>query len=325
MKQVTFGTSSFKVSKIGLGMAALGRPGYINIGHEADLPNTTEAQMREHAHQILQEAVDLGITYFDAAQSYGKAEQFLEAWLHKSEESQHLMVGSKWGYYYTADWKVNAEVHEIKEHTIDRLNQQWPESKQRLDPNLKLYQIHSATFESGVLENRLVLEKLEKIRQEEYVIGLSLSGPNQADVLQAAMKIKINDRPLFGAVQATFNLLEQSVKPALKQAYDQGLGVIVKEGLANGRLTSRNNEPFIKVLESIANKHQVTADAIALAYILEEKFVTTVLSGAATKAHLLANVAADKVALDMADLMILENMKSDSKKYWTQRSRLDWN
>ncbi|MEQ8239179.1 MAG: aldo/keto reductase [Cyclobacteriaceae bacterium] len=325
MQQVPFGASSFKVSKIGLGMAALGRPGYINIGHEADLPNTTEEQMQKHAHHILQEAVDCGITYIDAAQSYGKAEQFLKAWLHDSEERRHLVVGSKWGYYYTADWQVKAEVHEVKEHTIERLNLQWPESRHRLDPNLKLYQIHSATFESGVLKNISVLEKLEEIRQEGYVIGLSLSGPNQAEVLQEAMKIQINDSPLFGAVQATFNLLEQSVKPTLQLAYDRGLGVIVKEGLANGRLTSRNNEPFVKVLESIADKHDVTADAIALAYILQEKFVTTVLSGAATKAHLLANVEAEKVALDMADLMVLENMKSDSKKYWSQRSQLDWN
>jgi aryl-alcohol dehydrogenase-like predicted oxidoreductase len=325
MKQVQFGESSFKVSQIGLGMAALGRPGYINLGHNEDLIDTSEEKMEAHARHMLQKAVDFGITYIDAAQSYGKAEQFLGRWLKDSTYGRHLNVGSKWGYYYTAKWEIDASVHEIKDHTIERLAQQWPESKERLGANLKLYQIHSATFESGVLENSAVLEKLEEIRHKGYVIGLSLSGPNQAEVLRDAMKVRIGGSPLFGSVQATFNLLEQAVRPALQKAYDNGLGVIVKEGLANGRLTSRNEEAFVKILASVAAKHQVSVDAIALAYIMQEDFVTTVLSGAATEAHLRSNVTAKKVALDMADLMVLSNVKMDSEKYWNQRSKLTWN
>jgi aryl-alcohol dehydrogenase-like predicted oxidoreductase len=69
------------VTKIGLGLAALGRPGYINLGHAVDLNhNYDQESMESHAHQIMELAYNKGIRYFDAARSYGKAEEFLANW-----------------------------------------------------------------------------------------------------------------------------------------------------------------------------------------------------------------------------------------------------
>ena len=66
-------------------------------------------------------------------------------------------------------------------------------------------------------------------------IGLTLSGPRQA-ALQA-LDVQIDGQRVFDCVQATWNLLEPSAGPALQAAHDAGMGVIVKEALANGRLT----------------------------------------------------------------------------------------
>ena len=64
--------------RIGLGLAALGRPGYINLGHDADLgvARTPEA-LEARCHQVLDAAYAGGVRYFDAARSYGRAEAFL--------------------------------------------------------------------------------------------------------------------------------------------------------------------------------------------------------------------------------------------------------
>jgi aryl-alcohol dehydrogenase-like predicted oxidoreductase len=62
------------VTELGLGLAALGRPGYINVGHGADLPSTELEAMEAHAHRVLDAAYDGGVRYFDAARSYGRAE-----------------------------------------------------------------------------------------------------------------------------------------------------------------------------------------------------------------------------------------------------------
>ena len=61
---------------------------------------------------------------------------------------------------------------------------------------------------------------------------LAARGP--LDVLQLS-----GGEPLFGAGQATWNLLEPSVEPALAEAAQAGWAVIVQEAVANGRLTAR--------------------------------------------------------------------------------------
>src|SRR4051794_31503443 len=78
------GKTGLTASRIGLGLAALGRPGYITLGHAADLAGRTDVRsMEAAAHAILDAAYAHGVRYFDAARSYGKAEQFLGAWLSR--------------------------------------------------------------------------------------------------------------------------------------------------------------------------------------------------------------------------------------------------
>ena len=94
---------------LGLGLAALGRPGYINLGHADDLPSGHDVQqMQTGAHEVMDRARELGILYFDAARSYGRAEQFLATWLEsRNIGTGGVTVASKWGYAYTADWRVS--------------------------------------------------------------------------------------------------------------------------------------------------------------------------------------------------------------------------
>jgi aryl-alcohol dehydrogenase-like predicted oxidoreductase len=176
MELRAFGDTGLLVSPIGLGMAALGRPGYINLGHAHDLARDYDvAAMERRAHEVLDAAWAVGIRYFDAARSYGLGEQFLGNWLRSRGVSpEAVTVGSKWGYTYTADWKIVAPTHEIKDHSLATLDRQWPETMASLHSYLRLYQIHSATPESRVLENRQVLQKLAFLKSEGIRIGLTL-------------------------------------------------------------------------------------------------------------------------------------------------------
>ena len=125
MELIQFGNTALKVSRIGLGLAALGRPGYINLGHGEDLnSNYDVGAMQTNTLQMLDLAYEKGIRYFDAARSYGKAELFLSEWIKTRDNNDHFTVGSKWGYTYTADWKVEAEKHEVKEHSTNVFNRQ---------------------------------------------------------------------------------------------------------------------------------------------------------------------------------------------------------
>src|SRR5256885_8021541 len=122
-------------AQIGLGLAALGRPAYINLGHGRDLgPDRSVEALRERAWKVLDAAWAAGVRYFDAARSYGRAEEFLAGWLRSRGMSpDSVCVGSKRGYIYVADWRPAAEQHEVKEHPLQVLRQQIAENLAALD------------------------------------------------------------------------------------------------------------------------------------------------------------------------------------------------
>jgi len=331
MKLNALGSTRHRVSPIGIGLAALGRPGYINIGHGDDLENTYDvAAMESRAHAVLDAAYEKGVRYFDAARSYGRAEVFLGSWLRKKGLSHKaIVVGSKWGYTYTADWKIDAQAHEVKEHSLTVLKRQWRESQSNLGLFLDLYQIHSATIESGVLENNRVLAELARLKSDGIAIGLSVSGPQQREVIEQSLKLKVDGARLFDCVQATYNLLERSAGTALARARDLGMGVIVKEALANGRLTDRNREsafaPKLEILKREAQRLKTTVDGIALAAVLAQPWVDVVLSGAATIDHLQSNLRAVAVMWDEEAALELNALSDSEAAYWKARSGLKWN
>jgi aryl-alcohol dehydrogenase-like predicted oxidoreductase len=314
------GQTSLDVSRIGLGLAALGRPAYINLGHAGDLAGDTDVDaLRARAHEVLDAAYAAGVRYFDAARSYGRAEEFLGSWLaERGLGPPGVSVGSKWGYTYTADWRADVDVHEVKDLTLATLRRQVEETRSHLGAALGLYQIHSATVDSGVLDDHGVLDELARLRAEEgWYTGLSVTGPGQGETVLRALEVGG-----FDCVQATWNVMEPSAGPALQAAHQAGLGVIVKEGVANGRLTARGDAP---VLVQVAAELGVAADALALGCVLAQPWADVVLSGASTVEMVQSNLGALEVAVSGDTLARLAALSEDPECYWETRSKLAWN
>jgi aryl-alcohol dehydrogenase-like predicted oxidoreductase len=300
------GATGLEVTPIGFGLAAVGRPGYITLGREHDLGSDRSVEALERrSHEVLDAAYEAGIRYFDAARSYGFAERFLASWLRQRRlPPKSVTVGSKWGYTYVGDWHVDARVHEVKDHSLAALRRQIAESRTLLGEYLDLYQIHSATLESGVLDDHAVLSELSALRDSGLTIGLSVSGPRQAQVIRRALAVRVDGVNPFHSVQATWNLLEPSAGPALAEAHDAGWGVIVKEALANARLAEHDQE--------------------AIAAALANSWVDVVLSGAVTVDQLRSNVLAATMPLAPDHLAELATIAEPADQYWTERSRLAW-
>jgi aryl-alcohol dehydrogenase-like predicted oxidoreductase len=315
----TLGTTGLSVSPVGLGLAALGRPGYINLGHAGDVGDTDVEAMERHAHEVLDAAYEGGVRYFDAARSYGRAEAFLASWLRRRGLSRDdVTVGSKWGYTYTADWRVDVDEHEVKDLSVSTLRRQLGETRALIGEHLALYQIHSATIESGVLDDAEVREELARLREEGVRIGFTATGPRQAATIEHALEVGG-----FDAVQATWNLHERSATDALAAAHEAGLGVIVKEALANGRLTARGDADGR--LTAAARERGTTPDALALAAVLAQPWVDVVLSGVATVDTLHSNLAALDVGWDAPAEEELAALEEPPEEYWERRSELAWN
>jgi len=313
--------------KIGFGTAAIGRPLYINIRNQTPAAFDL-ASFRNNAFKILDSAYEQGIRYFDTAPGYGLAEQVLIEWV-KNKKDESIEVATKWGYYYVADFNPNAITHEVKDHSIERLIKQWDVSKELL-PFLSTLQIHSATFETGVLENESVLQKLAEIKSKHKIhIGITTTGDNQVDVLKKAIDIKVDGSPLFDVYQITYNIFDQSLLEVLSLIKESNSRIIIKEALANGRVLPNDQYPeyieLYKALGSMADKYAVGVDALALQFCIQTINPFMVLSGASSTAQIRQNLEANKFELSKEDLNQLLSFKRDAKDYWSERKQLQWN
>ncbi|KQS68753.1 aldo/keto reductase [Modestobacter sp. Leaf380] len=301
---------------LGLGLAAVGRPAYITLGRDADLPGDRSPDLlRARAHELLDAAVDdLGIGYLDTARSYGRAEGFLGGWLAGRPDDP--FVASKWGYTYTAE-DPTVDADEVKTHDLPTLERQWAETRALLGDRLRLHQVHSLTVDSPLWDDEALLQRLAGIRDAGTELGFSTSGPRQADAVRRGTELQVGGARLFDTVQSTWNLLETSAGPALADAHAAGLRVVVKEGVANGRLTDRGL-PADSPVRTAAAAAGVAPDAVALAAVLARPWVDVVLSGAVTVAQLRSNADARGLAVDLPDLA------ETPEAYWATRSALAW-
>ena len=188
-----------RANRMGIGTAALGRPAYITAGRDRDVGAARSVEeMRARTVDVLNAAYAGGIRYIDAARSYGRAEEFLADWL-TSRPTRHpdVVVASKWGYRYVGDWRMDSEVHEVKEHTLRAFTAQLRDTRALLGARLDVYQVHSVTEDSPVLRDTELQRALADLRDAGVRVGLSTSGPEQGRAIRSALEVDVNGAPLF--------------------------------------------------------------------------------------------------------------------------------
>jgi aryl-alcohol dehydrogenase-like predicted oxidoreductase len=320
-------------AELGLGLAALGRPGYVTLNHARDLGGSYDpSAMEAHAHAVLDVAFEAGIRYVDAARSYGRAEDFVASWLHARKITpSDVVVASKWGYTYTADWSTSAQQHEIKDHSLAAFERQFAESYERLGRYLSLYQIHSVTADGKTLEDDALIDAIAGLRERGIRAGLSVSGAGQDVAIRRALAVHRDGERVFDSVQATWNLLERGAESALEEAHDAGMKVVVKESLANGRLTHENRSDDdvlsarVSQIRGLAESRGTTIEKLALAAALARPWAGVVLTGAATVEQIRSSVAAVEVDYDAELDAQMRPLSIASEDYWRARSSFRWN
>jgi aryl-alcohol dehydrogenase-like predicted oxidoreductase len=194
---------------------------------------------------------------------------------------------------------------------------QLAESRALLGDRITLYQVHSVTSDSGLFTDTPLLAALARLRADGVIIGLTASGPHQADTIRRALHLTVDGQQLVTAAQVTWNLLEPSAGPAAAEAAAAGWAVLVKEAVANGRLTPAGVPPG--PVTALATERGVTEDAIAMAAALAQPWASVVLSGAVTSTQLEANLA----ALTVGELSALR-LAEPPDAYWAARAARPW-
>ncbi len=313
-------------AQLGIGLAALGRPVYITAGRPADLGAGRRVEdLRARTSAVLDAAYAAGVRYVDAARSYGRAEEFVAAWLAARPGTDDVEIGSKWGYRYVGEWRADADVHEVKDHSLAAFRAQWAQTEALLGDRVAVYHVHSATPETGVLDDADLHRALAELRDRGVRVGISTSGPRQGDAVRRALAVTVGGAPLFTSFQSTWNLLETSVEPALAEAAAAGARVIVKEAVANGRLAPGGaDSPAARRAAELAARSGTTADVLAIAAALTRPWAWRVLSGAVTPAQLASNAAAVDLAIPPEVAGELPALAGDPDAYWSARSARPW-
>ncbi len=284
------------------------------------------ADLRVRTWAVLDAAYAAGIRYVDAARSYGRAEEFLAAWLDNHAEVDDVVVGSKWGYRYVGAWRTDAEVHEVKDHSLAAFTEQVDRTRALLGDRLAIYHIHSATLDTGVLSDTVLHAALASLRDTGVRIGISTSGRRQADAVRRAYDVTVAGVPLFTSIQSTWNPLETSAGPALAEAAARGVQVIVKEAVANGRFAPGGGDGTegVRRANTLASGLGVPVEQLAIAAALAQPWATTVLSGAATAEQVVSNSAAVPLVLPAGVREELGTLAEAPEAYWAARSHRPW-
>ena len=270
---------------IGLGLAALGRPGYLNLGHGDDLgPARTPEDLRARTAEVLDAAYAGGVRYLDAARSYGRAEEFLPLARRPRAPatSRRLEVGLHL-HRRLAGRRRAAEVKDHSDRDVRAPDRRDPSAARR---RLDLYQIHSATLGERRARRPRVLERSAALRAG----GVA----HRASVDRQRDRPTTIDRARWRSAASTRS---RHVEPAralrraaLAEAHDAGLQVIVKEALANGRLHRPRRAR--RAARRRGGRAHGDAGRVALAAALAQPWSTVVLSGASTVPMLESNLAA---------------------------------
>jgi len=309
MEYVSLGKCGLKVSRICLGCWSFG--------------NSAEWMLEiDRARPIIERAIDLGVTFFDTANSYsrGRSEEILGAVI--KERRNDLVIATK-------VWFPMSEKPNDRGLSRRHIMQQTEGSLKRLGvDHVDLYQIHRWDYETPIDETLQALDDLVRVGKTRYIGASSMYAWQFSKALWTADRLGLSR---FISMQNHYNLCyREEEREMIPLCRDQGIGLIPWSPIARGFLTGKymrgktpdsvryRSEHFLAerffkpedfdVLEEVvrvAKEKGVTSSQIALAWLLHKGVVAPIV-GATKVQHIEEAVEALNVRLKEDDIRRLE-------------------
>jgi len=314
MEYTKFGGTGLDVSRLCLGTMGFGKPS------TGMFPWAVDADQSE---QVIKQALDLGINFFDTANiySHGDSERFVGQALKKLAHRDQIVLATK--VFFTPEKAPNLAGLSRK-----AIMSQIDQSLQRLQTDyVDLYVIHRWDYRTPIEETMSALNDVVKAGKVRY-IGASAMFAWQFEKAQAVAES--HGWTKFVSMQNHLNLLyREEEREMLPLCLDQKIAVTPYSPLASGRLT-RNwagdtkryatdavarlkydaskalDMPIIKRVGDVAAKYGVDRVQVALAWLLQKPGVTAPIIGATKAHHLSGAIKALELHLSADDIHYLE-------------------
>ena len=308
MRYTGLGRSELNVSRICMGCMSFGSPGW--LGWKWIIPES-------EAEPYFKKAAELGINFFDTAESYsdGESERIAGKWLKKYHKRKETVIATK---RFFSNGESRADIKASCEASLKRLG---------VD-EIDLYQIHRLM--PGVSLEKAI-DALDELVEEGKVRYIGISSVYAWKLMQGLSYSDRNGLARFVSVQDLYNLLyreeEREMQPLCEE---EGLGMIPWSPLARGILargssdpgqTDRSSvDPFVKIingpdtgrilsrLSDIAKKRGAKTSQIALAWMLSKKAVAAPIIGVTKISHLEDTAGALDLTLSEDEIYLLEEL-----------------
>ena len=318
MRMQKLGNSGLSVSALSFGAMTFGGSAGI-WGHVGQLGQA-------EADALVKAALDAGINLFDTANIYadGRSEEILGRSLKNLGVTRDdVVIATK---VYGAMGEGPNRRGASRRHILAECRA----SMKRLGvDHIDLYQLHGFDNSTPIEETLEALDTLVRTGDVRYV-GVSNWAAWQ--IMKAIGSARARHLAPITSLQAYYSLvgrdLEREIVPLLTS---ERVGLMVWSPLAGGYLSGKysgsgkhevgrqtgldfppidrvRGEPLIDVLRSVAQKHGRQPAQIAIAWLLKQQAVSTVIIGARSVAQLEENIAATSIILDDADLAALDGV-----------------
>jgi aryl-alcohol dehydrogenase-like predicted oxidoreductase len=242
----------------------------------------------DQAVRVLQRSVELGVNFFDTADSYGPnvAEELTAEALHPYPG---LVIATKGGLERPGPdrWVMNGRP--------DFLRRQLHGSLQRLKVDrIDLWQLHR--IDPKVPEQEQ-FEAMREFQREGLIRHVGLSEVSTAEIQRARKVLPI------ASIQNRYNVADRRWDTEVTYCEREGLAFIPWFPLSAGSFDEGG------VLDEVAQRHGATVYQIALAWLLARSPAMLVIPGTSSADHLEENVAAAEIRLSAADIKKLDRLR----------------
>jgi pyridoxine 4-dehydrogenase len=243
-------------------------------------------QDRAQAIRVLQRAVELGVNFFDTADSYGPhvAEELIAEALHPYPG---LAIATKGGLERPGPdrWVENGRPENLRRHLEGSLRRL---KLERID----LWQLHRIDPKVPAQKQ---FEAVREFQREGLIRHVGLSEVSVDDIERARRVLPIV------SVQNLYNVTNRRWDHEVDYCEREGLAFIPWFPLSAGTLKAA-------VLQQVAKRHGATVFQIALAWLLARSPAMLVIPGTSSVDHLEENVAAAEIRLSVRDIEELESL-----------------
>ena len=254
MKTRKLGKTGIEVSEIAFGGVEIGIPYGIGVNSKADMLS------RYKAIELLHEALEKGINFFDTARLYGESESIMGEAFH--DRRNKVILSTKCKHF--KDDKGCIPSYDLLKNIIET---SLKESLGYLKTNyVDVFMLHQADLE--VLNNEDVKEIFIKLKDSGKVRAIGASTYSTEETKKAIEKG-------WDVIQLSFNLMDQRQGQNFQYAKDNGVGIVIRSVLMKGLLSDKGRglHPALQDVENHIKKyHGILTDDIKEISTLATKF-----------------------------------------------------